>query len=257
MKTSLVIAATNGNFAYLDCVLAHYRDGSLRPDQVVVSLSNAHLVNVDDLNNLKSKYSQIFEDLKILEHDKTMIQGPNRDAATMAADNEIIISNDADDIPHPQRVEIIKHFFENYDILHLNHSYKKLDDKEFTHVNINDVKLLNAQDTFNFLFPKYNGEAYSGRRPNPVKCGYTLSCYGAYGPWEWIHAGCPTFHKDIFKELRWRQTEEYAWDYDFDFDVAFHFRKSVMIDSKLLWYNMQGDRRENPQVKNLGILYKE
>jgi hypothetical protein len=84
-----------------------------------------------------------------------------------------------------------------------------------------------------------------------------LSYYGGYGPWLWIHAGCPTFHKDVFKELRWRQTEEYAWDYDFDFDVAFHFRKSVLIDSKLIWYNQHNDRRENPHVQSLDTLYKE
>lgn len=257
MKTSLVIAATNGNFAYLDCVLAHYRDGTVKPDQIVISLSNTQLVNPLAIYALKDKYSQVFENFKLLEHHKTMIQGPNRDAATMAADNEIIISNDADDIPHPQRVEIIKHFFENYDIVHLNHSYQTNDHKYFHRIDINSVQVFDAEQTYKYLFPNYNGEPYSGRRPNPVKYGFNRSCYGAYGPWEWIHAGCPTFHKKVFDELRWRDTEEYAWDYDFDFDVAFHFRKTIMIDSSLMWYNQHTDRRENPNLRHLGVLYKE
>lgn len=257
MKTSLVIAATNGNFSYLDCVLAHYRDGVVKPDQVVISLSNAHLVNASRISALKTKYSDIFEDLKLLQHNHIMVQGPNRDSATMAADNEIIISNDADDIPHPQRVQVIKHYFENHDILHLNHSYQTHDDMQFREVNMGEVQMLDAEQTYKYLFPNYNGEPYSGRRPNPAVYGFGKTHYSGYGPWECIHAGCPSFHKSVFDSIRWRNTEEYAWDFDFDFDVVFHFKKSVMIDSKLLWYNQNPDRRNNPSVKNLGILYKE
>lgn len=257
MKTSLVIAATDGNFGYLNCILAHYRDGTVKPDQVVLSISNAHLIDSQRISFLRDKYSSVFEDLKIIEHNKIMIQGPNRDAATMAADNEIIISNDADDIPHPQRVEIIKHFFEHHDIVHLNHSYQTKENKFFHFVDINSVQVLDTEKTYKHLFPNYNGEPYIGVRPNPHKYGFNSHCYGAYGPWEWIHAGCPTFHKKVFEKLRWRQIEEHAWDYDFDLDVVFHFRKSIMIDSKLLWYNLEPDRRDQPNTQNLGILYKE
>lgn len=257
MKTSVVIAATNGNFGYLDCILAHYRDGTIRPNQLVISVSNAHLIDAQRISSLRGKYSSIFEDLKIIEHNKIMVQGPNRDVATMAADNEIIISNDADDIPHPQRVEVIKHFFDNYDIMHLNHSYKTREDRDFDHIDINSVKVFDPHQTYTHLFPNYNGEPYTGRRPKPNDYGFNRNCYGAYGPWEWIHAGCPTFHKDVFKELRWRQTEEFAWDWDFDIDVLFHFRKSILIDSKLMWYNLSVNRRDNPTVEDLGILYKE
>lgn len=257
MKTSLVIAATNGNFPYLSCILAHYRDGTIKPDQVVISISNAHLVNPIELYGLKRKYSSIFEDLKILEHNQTMIQGPNRDAASMAADNEIVISNDADDFPHPQRIEIIKHFFENYDILHLNHGYQTQGDKTFDPININDIQVLDKEQTYKWLFPNYNGEAYHGRRPNPKDYGYQLGCYGGYGAFQWIHAGCPAFHKSVFNALRWRNEEEYAWDYDFVFDVAFYFKKTIMINSKLMWYNMGEERRNSPSMENLYNLYKE
>lgn len=261
MKTSLVIPATNGNFNYLRCILSHYQDGTVRPDQVVISLSNAHLVGKNKIERLKIRFDGFFDDLKIIEHNCIMVQGPNRDSATMAAENEIIISNDADDIPHPQRIEVIKWFFENHDIYHLNHSYQTRDDCIFKPVNIEDVKVLNAEETFKHHFPKYNGEKYSGRRPDPRKYGHNHP-YGAYVPWgadDAIHAGCPSFHKNVFKELRWRQTEEYAWDWDFDMDVLFHFRKSILINSKLLWYNLLPTqlRRDNADPRELGILYKE
>ena len=123
MKTSVVIPATPGNFVFLNSVIQNYAEGTVKPDEIVVSLSNG--CYVDGVDALEKRFSSVFEDFKVLIHDKVMVQGPNRDAATMATKNEIIISNDADDVPHPQRVEIIKHFFETQPILHLNHSYQK------------------------------------------------------------------------------------------------------------------------------------
>ena len=258
MKTSLVIPATNGNFNYLQCILSHYRDGTVKPDQVVISLSNAHLVKKKKIEELEKKFENIFQNLKIVQHDKVMVQGPNRDAASMAADHDIIISNDGDDIPHPQRIEVIKYFFENYDIMHLNHSYQTRN--ETTFVPINHVTFLDPKQTFSHHFPNYKNEPYKGRRPDPRLYGYTCHAYGAHVPWgadDATHAGCPAFHKDVFKELRWRQTEDHAWDWDFVLDVLFHFRKSIIIDSKLLWYNLSGDRRNTNNALGLGSLYRE
>ena len=260
MKTSLVIPATNGNFEYLKCILAHYRDGTVKPDQVIVSLSNAHLVK--NTGDLEDKFKDTFEDFQILKHNQTMIQGPNRDAASMAADNEIIISNDADDIPHPQRIEVIKHFFENKNILHLNHSYQMREDTIFEPVNIEDIVFLNTADTFRHHFPNYMDDLYEGIRPDPRSCGYRWHCYGAQPPWNptepaATHAGCPAFHRDVFKQMRWRQVEDHDWDWDFVLDVLFHLRKSIIINSKLLWYNLNQNRRNTNNALGLGPLYKE
>ena len=271
MKTSLVIQATNGNFSYLKCILSHYRDGTIKPDQVVISLSNAHLVKKKQIEDLEKKFEGVFKDLKILQHNKVMVQGPNRDAASMAADHEIIISNDADDIPHPQRIEVIKYFFENYDIMHLNHSYQTKNETTFVPVNPKLALFLNPEQTFYHHFPNYKGEPHQGRRPDPRLYGYMCHAYGwqprhcaqrqhpgvSWGYDVPTHAGCPAFHKDVFKELRWRQTEDHAWDWDFVLDVLFHFRKSIIIDSKLLWYNLSGDRRDTSNALGLGSLYRE
>ena len=76
MKTSVVIPATDGNFGYLNCILRHYEDGSSIPDEVVISISNAHLIEDHEINRLEDKFSKSFE-LKILRHREVMIQGPN------------------------------------------------------------------------------------------------------------------------------------------------------------------------------------
>lgn len=255
MKTSVVIPATPGNFVFLNSVIENYAEGTVKPDEVVVSLSNAHLVSgVDELEN---RFSSKFEDFKVLRHEKIMVQGPNRDAATMATKNEIIISNDADDVPHPQRIEVIKHFFETQDILHLNHSYQT--NFGWNNVNINDVKVLSCEDTFNHHFPLYRGQKYEGRRPNPREYGhhrpYGSDIFG--GRDTQTHCGCPAFHREVFDTIRWRHTEERAWDIDFVLDVLFTFRKSIIIDSKLLWYNTAGNRRNTQTAETLGPLYRK
>ena len=199
MKTSVVIPATSGNFGYLNCILRHYEDGSVRPDEVVISISNANLLNEEDIDELENKFSNSFE-LKIIRHNKTMIQGPNRDAVTTEATGDIIISNDADDIPHPQRVEIIRNTFLKNDIVHLNHAYQT--NQDFIFINEGEVTLMGCSDVFNHHFP--NCDPSVSKRPNPHDLGFNAP-YGGSLPWN-IHAGCPTFTKDVFKQIGWRHT---------------------------------------------------
>ena len=136
MKTSVVIPATNGNFGYLNCILRHYEDGVEKPDEVVISISNSHKIKPQLIDDLENKFSRSFE-VKMLRHERQMIQGPNRDAVSRAATGDVIISNDADDIPHPQRVKIIKELFATHDIMMLNHGYQTYT----SFANINDQVL--------------------------------------------------------------------------------------------------------------------
>jgi len=248
MKTSVVIPATNGNFGYLNCILRHYEDGSLIPDEVVISISNAHLLDSNKINELEDKFKDSFE-LKVLRHSTQMTQGPNRDAATMASTGDIIISNDADDIPHPQRVEVVKSIFLETDIMHLNHGYQT--DQKFPFVE--KIEAMPCEDVFNHHFPGCDPKLT--KRPNPMDLGF-YAPYGGNLKWK-IHAGCPIFRKDVFNEIRWRHTEQQAWDYDFCMDVLYRFNKSMIIDSPLIWYNLLGTRRDSANAEDLGKLYKE
>jgi len=273
MKTSVVIPATNGNFGYLNCILRHYEDGSVRPDEVVISISNAHLLDGAEIDKLENKFGKSFI-VNILRHDQKMIQGPNRDAATMEATGDIIISNDADDMPHPRRVEIIQGMFERHGIVHLNHAYQKIYNrtrptcKAVVHKNnefneVAQIQSIKGDEVFKHHFPNCNipnqeerkKALQSKTRPNPHILGFDKP-YGGGLQWE-IHAGCPTFRRDVFQTLRWRNTEEVAWDYDFCMDVLYYFNKSMIIDTPLIWYNLLPTRRDHADPSDLQALYKE
>ena len=248
MKTSVVIPATDGNFGYLNCILRHYEDGVEKPDEVVVSISNSHLIKPRYIDALENKFSRSF-DMKILKHDKQMIQGPNRDAASQAATGDVIISNDADDIPHPQRVKIIKELFGTHDIVMLNHGYQT----HTTFTDINNIDIILPTEVFNHHFPDCDPNLQE--RPNPHDLGFHAP-YGGALDWD-IHAGNVTFSKEVFDAMSWRHTEEIAWDYDFCMDVLYGFNKSMIINSPLIWYNLSHARRNRADLTNLGDLLKE
>ena len=123
MKKSVVIPSTDKHFKYLDKVFLSYVDQTMKPEEIVVSIANGHLVNKEEIRTLKSKYSQYFENIEIILHNRVVPEGPNRGEGTKVASNELIIYNDSDDLAHPQRVEIVSNAFNKYGINHLNHSY--------------------------------------------------------------------------------------------------------------------------------------
>ena len=252
MRTSVVIPATNGNFGYVNCILRHYEDGKIRPDEVVVSISNAHLLDSQKIDDLENRFKDAFE-LKVLRHNRKMIQGPNRDAGTSATTGDIILSNDADDIPHPQRVEIVLGLFEKHDIVHLNHGYQKYDEHEFE--TVTRIESIAGDQLLRHHFPNHERVSGEEKRPNPQDLGFAAP-YGGDLKWQ-IHAGCPIFRKDVFEEIKWRHTEQVAWDYDFCMDVLYRFNKSMIINTSLIWYNLLHTRRDEADLENLGKLYKE
>lgn len=45
-------------------------------------------------------------------------------ARCISSEGEILITQDADDIPHPQKIEATEYFFSHYDVDHLIHTWK-------------------------------------------------------------------------------------------------------------------------------------
>ena len=60
---------------------------------------------------------------------KPALPGENRNRAAQASTGEVLVYNDADDLPHCQRVEIIKMLFERTRVDHLIHGFLHLKHK--------------------------------------------------------------------------------------------------------------------------------
>ena len=130
LKTSLIVPCYHGHFRHLNNLLKMYLNQTVLPDEIVISLSEANLIKPKELENIQ-KTDWPFK-LVLLTTNEQLYAGQNRNKAAEASTGDIIICQDADDVPHNQRIEIIKHIFENFEIEHLMH-YFTTNKYEFDH----------------------------------------------------------------------------------------------------------------------------
>ena len=235
MKFSLVIPSTQNHFQYLDCILYHYSRGTVLPDEVVVSISNSHLIDQSLIDGLEHKFSKVFDSLIILRHNFSIQEGPNRGEGTKHTKNDYITYHDSDDIPHPQRIEIIKYFFSNFDILHLNHSYSF--EQSIKDIDVNNIKYIEPEQLFNSQFGKNNNFE---QRPVNFYVDENDKSYGA-GSGFAVCGGPTTINKKVLDVVKWNENRILSYDYDFCMDVLFYLKKSMIINSPLIWYNKIGN----------------
>jgi len=119
---SVVVPCDYKHFQYVGSLLTHYSKQTLLPDEVVISLSRSAELSEETIKKVEN-YSWPFR-LLVIKNPKRKPSGANRNIAGVHASGELLIYQDADDIPHPQRVEIIKYFYEKYHFDHLIHSYQ-------------------------------------------------------------------------------------------------------------------------------------
>ena len=235
MEISLVIPSTPNHFGYLDCILQKYEENTIKPNEVIISVSQGGKINTSLVNNLKSKYEKSFDSLNIILNDKTVMEGPNRGIGSDYSNCEYITYHDSDDIPHPQRIEVIKHFFDNYDILHLNHSYTF--NTKFDHINTEEIIKIDSNQLYVNHFGENNNFTQRPLNyfPNPNDRSY--GCLVGFP----VCGGPTTIHRKVLDHIKWNENRILSYDYDFCMDTLFQLRKSMIINSPLIWYNKIGD----------------
>ncbi len=121
LTTSVIIPCCAKHAPCLFSLLKTYETQTLLPDEVVISLSESDEVPKEVLEALHNE-PWCFPVFLFLSTEK-LYAGQNRNRACEHARGDIFICQDADDIPHPQRVEIIKYFFEHYKVDFLIHQF--------------------------------------------------------------------------------------------------------------------------------------
>lgn len=241
MKISLVIPSIDLHFQYLDCVLTHYYKGQIRPNEVIVSLSNTQNLQPKSIYNLKSKFRDEFDKFILLDEPNLLNQGSSRLKGTHFTTGDLIVYSDSDDIPHPQRIAIIQHMFQHNDIVHLNHGFTF--EQKFDPIVLDKISIIQPDEVFQRHFPQIDPttprNTYDRPRLSYDENNNTLP-YGGGLSWN-ITGGHTSITKEVLKEILWRDTEDVAYDYDFCMDVLFRFNKSMIINAPLIWYNKIND----------------
>ena len=141
LTTAVIIPCYYGHAHHLFSLLKLYEQQTVLPDKVVIALSEAHRVAPELIMAINNE-PWLFP-VKLVSSDQKRYAGPNRNSACAHADGDILICQDADDVPHPQRVEAIKYFFQKYHVDHLLHKFhgaNKDNEPEFAlYNNIGDI----------------------------------------------------------------------------------------------------------------------
>lgn len=236
---SLIIPCIPKHFHFLDRVLNAYLNGSILPDEVIINYSESSKVTKPEIDFLKSKYSKNFSKFIFCAFPQKLYAGKNRNYGTRASTGDIIVYQDADDLPHKQRLEIIKYFFTYYDIMHLAHSYVFSENLLNTNIDLTKIKII----TSDVLYTKY----FPNKRL--IDCTNKINAFGEGFQNLPVHGGAIAVKRNVFKKIRWKDACELkltknpkAEDYEFCFEALFNFNKSMIIDAPIYFYNLDCER---------------
>lgn len=235
MKTSVFIPCTQKHVGYIPGLVEAYQHSTVRPDEIVVFVSG-------DSRGYEA-FKSASREVHVRER---VLAGPARQMAKKLCTGDIVLYQDADDLPHDQRVEVVKHLFESMDIMHLTHSYAFMGklppwaDSRIHHtsetmpkaIDLKTVSVIGGGAIFDMYFP-------GGRITD---CSKVLS----WGPTDNIqHAGACCIRKEVLNIVSWKKNNALvlapinrgkAEDFEFCMECAFKFKKSAMVSAVLYQY---------------------
>jgi glycosyltransferase involved in cell wall biosynthesis len=207
---SVLIPCCAKHAPHLPALIELYEHQTVLPDEIVISLSEAHQVSGDIITKIQETAWRF--PVIIITSPEKQFAGENRNNAAMRATGTILVCQDADDIPHPQRIEIIKYFFEHYEVDHLMHQWTKLgplDKIQFSHHQ--DLREISHVDLYlkNFrLINKLN-----------------------------LTNGNIAIRRNVFDKIKWSKAPR-GQDTEFNRAVYKQFKNCIGIKASLLYYRM-------------------
>lgn len=225
LKTSVIIPCHPKHACYLFPLLKLYAQQSTLPSEIIISLSESKKISRNLLKKIESdKWPFV---CKLLLSEERLFAGQNRNKASENSSGDILIYQDADDIPHPQRVAIIKYFFDNLNIDHLMHLCTKLEKTSFKSYNPQTIPYLHYRNYKETLSSNLN----------------TQNCV--------ITNGNIALRKEIFQCIRWPSTHLPAEDTHFNTAVYRNFHRCIVLKVPLLIYRTNLSSWKNHQTQAL------
>jgi len=227
MKTTIAIPCVVEHLDNIDILLHHVVGGTVLPDEVVIAVFPVTKKEQHEkIVNIQNKYQNYFQ-LNILESTDQKPREYARNFLIPFLSGDLILWHDADDTQHPQRVEIVTRFFENYDIVHLCHSYRFGKEKAIGNINFDDIEV---------ILPEQILQCYNEKLLSYNKIIWETFAFGG-GFNIPIHAGACCVKKEILEKIKF--TRNYPGeDSKFCFDILMQHKKTILIDAKIYNYNI-------------------
>lgn len=230
MKTSVLIPCYQNHFIYLDRVIESYLvreefgEPGICPDEIVVVLSGAGYIPECYIKSFKDYFcTDVFElDVNLILVPHTVYTGEACSIGEQHCTGDIILIQAADDLSHARRVEIVKKYFEKYDIVALNHGFFGLGDIEY--YTIDELRKREIKDIK--VFQPWEIKKHIQEKP--------LDVYGQFCGCK-VAAGTLCYKKEIVGKFNW-SNKKHGQDTITCKRIALKFNKSLIIDALLYYY---------------------
>jgi len=206
---SVIIPCLDKHVYLLPELFVAYENQTVRPDELIVVVSGDF--NTSEISCLNTTIPLIVSVSK-----QRLYAGAARQRGVDISNGEIIIFNDADDIPHRQRVEITHYFFNKFNTVHLNGLWKSGDFK-FTY-NIPRIPFILAEEIIE----------------------RSILNYKPYGGWlaANVHAGNVAVSREVFDKVAWTNSQK-GQDMVFCLDLLHTFNRSIIVLANLIRYRIE------------------
>jgi glycosyltransferase involved in cell wall biosynthesis len=124
LSSSVAIPCYYKHFTYLPDLLKSLTQQTCLPDEVVISLSQVEHLTDEEMDQLEAGPWPF--PVKIIRRVGVFMEGSNRTMAAQQCSSDIVLCVDADDIPHPQRIEAVLQLFSTLpevDMVLCGHAY--------------------------------------------------------------------------------------------------------------------------------------
>lgn len=212
------------------------------PNEIIISLCDCLKIEKKYFDEFKNKLYFLFNDknkitkknnkqiinckYKIVTNNELLFAGENRNYGFSYSTGNIIIFQDADDYIHNQKIEIIEYFFDKYkDVVCINHCFiGKLPKYKFvTYDNFDKIGIYFSDIVFKKHFPN-----------NSINDKYKL-WYGTHSFGIDVANGHVSIKRCVMEKIKFTNKKR-GQDRIFLYDVLYEFKKSIIIDAKLIKY---------------------
>ena len=173
------------------------------------------------VNSLENKYKK--KGLKIIRNYSSLSESQNAQKGANYSNCDLILYTHADDLMHPQKIEIIDYFFKKFpNIVHINHEYSfGVNNKKF---DLKKIKFANNEEVSKIC---QNLEKYTN------KDWYNL-------PNKRTHAGHTSIRRKIFNSISWDSDNKGdGQDSIFCRKVCNKFNNSIILFVPISFYRPQ------------------
>lgn len=211
MRVSVIVPCSHKHVRLLPELIEHLGAQTRKADEIVVAVSGCEAPAVPATS------------ARILYSSVPQTCGQNRNRASEAAVGDVLIYQDADDLPHPQRVEIIAGLFEVYEIEHLMHGY-----------------IYTRGSRWSVGFPSGTNKNFDGRIEMPSSSIEEAAARCAYrsepAPSTRVTNGEIAVARFVFDAVCWPERGGTGTDMEFNKTVYARFKRTAATELPLVIY---------------------